>query len=101
MGIMEKPVRPRSWHEMAAEKPPVARVAQMPTGRRSQPAIVAPTLPVVPAAGGSARCHSEREGIGKALRDRVHRTTHGAWKRPADRRDPIAILRASDAERLQ
>ena len=31
----------------------------------------------------------------------MQRAAHGTWKRPADRRDPIEILRASDAERLQ
>ena len=76
-------------------------VTQKPAGRGTLSAIDAPTLLTVPAAGGPARSHSEREEIGKALRDRVQRTAHGTWKRPADRRDPIEILRASDAERLQ
>ena len=42
----------------------------------------------------------EHDARGKAIRDRVPRSSHGAWKRPAKRPDPIALLRASDAERL-
>jgi hypothetical protein len=86
---------------MAAEKPPVARVTQMPAGRGAQRAVVLPTLPMAPAVGGSARSHSEREEVGKALRDRVQRAALGTWKTPADRRNPIEILRAPDTERLQ
>ena len=73
---------------MATTMPPVARLAQKPAGRGTLSAIDAPTLLTVPAAGGPARSHSEREEIGKALRDRVQRTVHGTWKRPADRFDP-------------
>jgi uncharacterized protein (DUF2252 family) len=38
--------------------------------------------------------------MGNALRSRLPRKTHGAWKRPANRADPIESLRASDAERI-
>ena len=38
---------------------------------------------------------------GKALRERVPRTAHAAWKKPEKRADPIAILRAQDAGRLE
>src|SRR4051812_15429341 len=34
------------------------------------------------------------------MRDRLPRSQHGVWKKPAGRTDPIGILRASDAERL-
>jgi uncharacterized protein (DUF2252 family) len=37
---------------------------------------------------------------GKALREKVRRQSHGLWKRPANRADPLAILRASDQGRL-
>ncbi|WP_431281427.1 DUF2252 domain-containing protein [Humitalea sp. 24SJ18S-53] len=37
---------------------------------------------------------------GKALRDSIPRASHGAWKRPADRPDPIALLQESDADRM-
>ena len=37
---------------------------------------------------------------GKSLRDAVPRTAHAVWKKPRDRRDPVAILRAGDKGRL-
>src|SRR4029078_7601184 len=37
---------------------------------------------------------------GKALREKLKREDQGVWKAPGDRSDPIAILRASDAERM-
>ncbi len=43
---------------------------------------------------------AERMDSGKALRARIARASHAAWKRPADRKDPIALLQKSDAERL-
>jgi len=46
------------------------------------------------------RSHADLFAIGKALRDRVPRLTQGRWKKPADRADPIALLRASDADRI-
>jgi uncharacterized protein (DUF2252 family) len=42
----------------------------------------------------------ERRAMGKALRDKLPRTAHGAWKAPAKRTDPIRILKAADAGRL-
>src|SRR5580704_874937 len=41
-----------------------------------------------------------RMSIGKALRERVSRTLHAKWTAPADRPDPIDILRESDHGRL-
>ncbi len=37
---------------------------------------------------------------GKALRETVPRSMHGTWKRAADRPDPVALLQASDGERM-
>lgn len=37
---------------------------------------------------------------GKRLRDRISRSSQGAWKRPRDRADPLEALRASDAGRM-
>lgn len=37
---------------------------------------------------------------GKALREKLKREDQGVWKAPDDRADPIDILRASDAERM-
>ena len=85
---------------MATTMPPVARLTQKSAGRGTLSAIDAPTLLTVPAAGGPARSHSEREEIGKALRDRVQRAAHGAWKRPRIGDDPIEILRASEPSRV-
>ncbi|MCE2919540.1 MAG: DUF2252 domain-containing protein, partial [Roseomonas sp.] len=42
----------------------------------------------------------DRFEAGKALRDKVPRTAQAIWKRPADRPDPVAILQASDPDRL-
>jgi len=41
----------------------------------------------------------DRRAQGKALRDKVSRDAHAAWHAPANRTDPIAILRAADATR--
>ncbi|PWS34401.1 DUF2252 domain-containing protein [Falsiroseomonas bella] len=43
---------------------------------------------------------AERMEMGKALRNQLPRTAHAEWKRPAQRQDPVALLQASDAERL-
>jgi len=42
----------------------------------------------------------ERSAAGKRLRDKVPRQAHGVWKRPANRAEPLAVLRASDEGRL-
>ena len=42
----------------------------------------------------------ERMQAGKALRAQVPRDSHAAWKRPGDRQDPVALLQASDGDRL-
>jgi len=46
------------------------------------------------------RSRDERVADGQALRDTVPRTSHAVWKRPAKPRDPIAILKASNRDRL-
>ncbi len=38
--------------------------------------------------------------VGKGLRERVPRQTHGTWKRDKEKVDPLAILRASDKGRM-
>ncbi|MDR3531246.1 MAG: DUF2252 domain-containing protein [Rhodopila sp.] len=57
-----------------------------------------PGTPPVPSR--HARSPDELMEAGKRLRDTVPRTSHGVWKKPADRADPIAQLQASDPERL-
>jgi uncharacterized protein (DUF2252 family) len=42
----------------------------------------------------------ERRAEGKALRDAVPRTSHGGWKPPKDRRDPVELLLASNEGRV-
>ncbi len=42
----------------------------------------------------------ERRSAGKALRDKVSRSSHGGWKAPEDRRDVIEILHESNTGRL-
>jgi uncharacterized protein (DUF2252 family) len=42
----------------------------------------------------------ERMAAGKALRERVPRSSHAKWSRPADRPDPIAVLKESNRGRL-
>src|SRR5215467_7791324 len=41
----------------------------------------------------------DRRAHGKRLRDAAPRDGHAAWRAPADRADPIGILRAADAAR--
>ena len=42
----------------------------------------------------------ERMSAGKALREKVPRTSHSEWDAPSDRPDPIQVLRESDRGRL-
>jgi uncharacterized protein (DUF2252 family) len=46
------------------------------------------------------RSRDERIAAGKALRDSVPRQSHAGWKPPANRRDPIDILKESNQDRL-
>lgn len=72
------------------------------SARTPQPVVGAPE------AGRHAPQAADRHGpsvpecmaAGKALRTRMPRTEHAQWKRPAHRQDPVALLQASDDERL-
>ena len=46
------------------------------------------------------RSREQRLADGKSLRDTVPRQSHAGWKRPAQRRSPIDILKASNRDRL-
>ena len=46
------------------------------------------------------RASADRLAAGRLLRDRVPRSSHADWKSPANRRDPIDILDASNQGRL-
>jgi uncharacterized protein (DUF2252 family) len=66
----------------ALKKPPSSKT-------QAQPLAVHPSLTLP----------DERRGAGKALRDTVPRYAHAVWRPPADRTDPLVILRAADATR--
>ena len=65
------------------------------------PPVIAPLRPVSPPAP-SPTFHAPNEltEVGKRLRETVARASHGVWKKPAGRADPIEALQESDAERL-
>ena len=50
--------------------------------------------------GGAPRTRQELLEAGRALRSRAPRRSHGEWKAPPDRLDPLEILAASNAKRL-
>src|SRR5208282_3970746 len=52
-----------------------------------------------PAAHASTMVPADRRAGGKRLRDTAPRDAHAAWRAPAERVDPIGILRAADATR--
>jgi uncharacterized protein (DUF2252 family) len=43
---------------------------------------------------------SERLALGKALRDRCPRSSHGTWKPPSDRPDPVRLVEQANEGRL-
>src|SRR5262249_19720335 len=43
---------------------------------------------------------NDRNGVGRALRDTVPRTSHAGWNAPANRRDPVAVLIQSSQGRV-
>jgi hypothetical protein len=51
-------------------------------------------------ADGEYLSADERRAEGKTLREGVSRSSHGGWKAPKDRRDPIEILNESNYGRL-
>ncbi len=60
-------------------------VGVMPTARHKRPATLSP---------------AERLAAGKALRERVPRSSHAAWQAPAERADPIAVLEEQAVSRV-
>ncbi len=52
------------------------------------------------AAVPSLRSREDRIASGKALRESVPRESHAGWKPPANRRDPMEILKESNQERM-
>jgi uncharacterized protein (DUF2252 family) len=66
-----------------------------------QPSVVVPLASrPTPAASQQVRAPADLIAAGKRLRETVPRLAHGAWNKPKDRADPIAMLQVSDPERL-
>jgi uncharacterized protein (DUF2252 family) len=63
-----------------------------------KPLSTSPSIEPAPAPPFQSR--DERIARGKALRESVPRESHATWKPPANRLDPIEILRASNRDRL-
>jgi uncharacterized protein (DUF2252 family) len=59
-----------------------------------------PATPIRAASQAQFRSRAERITRGKSLRDQLPRSGHAAWQPPANRRDPIDILEASNQDRL-
>ncbi|HEX2472078.1 MAG TPA: DUF2252 family protein [Nitrososphaera sp.] len=57
-------------------------------------------MKTVPISKG-ALTRDERRAAGKALRDKLSRTSHANWKPPTDRQDPIDLLIESSKGRLK
>jgi uncharacterized protein (DUF2252 family) len=53
-----------------------------------------------PTAASDQPSLKQRRGMGKSLREKVPREIHATWDPPAQRRDPIEILRSQDEGRL-
>ena len=66
----------------------------MPKVVKRAPAARAPETPARKATS------EERRAAGKALRERVPRDSHVGWKPPKNRRDPVAIVLESNADRI-
>ena len=47
------------------------------------------------------RTHDESVRLGKALRKEVPRSSHGEWAPSSERPDPLNLLEAQNANRLQ
>jgi uncharacterized protein (DUF2252 family) len=58
------------------------------------------TTPIRSPSQAQFRSRAERIASGKSLRDQLPRASHATWQPPADRRDPIDILEASNQDRL-
>lgn len=62
---------------------------------------VDPAAPIVPHSLSRAASRQGRIAWGKSIRKQVPRSAHGAWEPPADRRDPVDLLRDSNVGRLE
>jgi len=71
-----------------------------PTASRSNRPKAASAHNPAGARGSELRSRDERLAAGKALRETLARTLHAIWKPRTRHRDPIAILEASNRDRL-
>ena len=92
---VEKPVETSSSAPVEApiRTGPLKPILKAPVKRRAKKAETGRFEPLM-------RSRDQRLAAGQALRDTVLRTSHADWKGPARRRDPIAILKASNRDRL-
>lgn len=59
------------------------------------------TFTASPLARRTRQTASERAAIGKSVRHRVPRSSHGAWEQPPDRPDPVDLLQEQERSRVQ
>lgn len=87
---------------MSATVETTPSVAKLPAASNADTRAENADIPRPAASGAAAHTHShdERATAGKALRDRLPRALHAAWKRSETRTDPIVLLQAADADRL-
>ena len=60
-----------------------------------------PSAPTVPISLSRGASRQGRIAWGKSVRKQVPRSTHSAWEPPADRRDPVDLLRESNEGRIE
>ena len=60
-----------------------------------------PSAPTKSPAVDAAVSADERAAAGKAAREKVSRSSHGDWERPARRRDPVKVLEDQAKSRVQ
>lgn len=70
------------------------------TKRAKARAAAPPAAQAAAEIGAPYLAADDRRAEGKALRDAVPRRSHAGWKAPANRRDPVELLRDSNSGRL-
>lgn len=74
------------------------KVAKQRPAQAPQPQDSPPSPPSATETHGASI--AERMEAGKALRAALPRASHAVWKRPGNRKDPIALLQESDPDRM-
>ena len=83
-----------------AKAAPAAVTSSVRRGTRGPAEFAGIPAPVTKPGLQHAPSPDDRTAAGKALRERIPRASHGAWKKAEGRPDPIGILQAADADRL-